>query len=430
MRRAVQTLRRNKLLLHNIIFFTGALVVGALNYLYYPVLGRLVSPTVFGEVQTLVSLFLQLNVLFGVLGLLTVSLVKKHESQANSSRVIIELEKLSLIISILMLGVVWFASGPIQEFFRFSSGMPFVILALTVAITVPFTFRSSYLRGHSFFGLNSWALIIGAASKLLFSVGFIIAGLGTTGAILGIALAQLLAFLYAAWQAKRHGFDESLRGVIFKPLDLGLIKPELAYAGLVLVCTLLLTCMYSADIVIVKRLFDAHTAGLYAGVAAVARIPFFLTASIPQVLMSSVHTGQPAIQNHKVLRQSFILIMGLGGASALFFWLLPDWTITLLMGQAYSSYAHLLPQLGLSVFIISVINLFVTYYLALRRWRIGLVVVGGAVVTTVLMILWHGSLEEIVNSLLAGSIATMGLFMVLIGLEALWRTKKLKGGDQ
>ena len=420
--------KRHSLLVHNVIFFFGSLVVGGLNYLYYPVLGRMLSPAVFGEVQTIVSLFLQLYVVFAVLGLLTVTLVTHHTSETQRNKIIMELERLSLFISIGFLALVGLASTTLQEFFRFESGMPFVILALAVVITVPFTFRSSYLRGQRLFGLSSWSLIIGAAGKLLFSVAFVMAGWGTLGAILGIALAQLASFIYAAWEAKRHGYTESLRDSLFKPIDIALVKPELGYAGLVLLCMLVMTLLYSADIVIVKRLFEAEVAGLYGGIAAVARIPFFLTASIPQVLMSSVNRNQSAAHNRRVLKQSSLILFALGGVSTLFFCLLPDWTVGLLMGSVYLPYAHLLPPLSLSVFIVSVVNLYVTYYLALRRWRIGLVAIGGAIATTLLIVWRHGSPDELVGSLLMGCIATAGMLVLLMLYEQLFMKNVIKEG--
>lgn len=420
--------KRNSLLMHNIIFFFGSLVVGGLNYLYYPVLGRMLTPAVFGEVQTIVSLFLQLYVVFAVLGLLTVTLVTHHKHELQRNKIIMELERVSLFISIGFLAVVGLASTVLQEFFRFGSGWPFIILALAVVITVPFTFRSSYLRGQRLFGLSSWSLIIGAAGKLVFSVAFVMAGWGTIGAILGIALAQLVSFIYAAWEAQRHGYTESLKDSLFKPLDLGLVKPELRYAGLVLVCMLVMTLLYSADIVIVKRLFDADMAGLYGGIAAVARIPFFLTASIPQVLMSSVNRNESAQNNRKVLKQSSLLLLLLGGASTAFFCLFPGWTVGVLMGSTYLPYAHLLPPLSLSVFIVSVVNLYVTYYLALRRWRIGLVAIGGAVATSLFIAWRHGSPDELVMSLLMGCIATAGMLALLMSYELLFMKKVIKEG--
>jgi O-antigen/teichoic acid export membrane protein len=59
----LQLSARKDLLWHNGIFFVGSLVASVLNYLYYPVLGRMLHPAAFGESQTLVSMFLQVAML-------------------------------------------------------------------------------------------------------------------------------------------------------------------------------------------------------------------------------------------------------------------------------------------------------------------------------------------------------------------------------
>ena len=50
------------------------------------------------------------------------------------------------------------------------------------------------------------------------------------------------------------------------------------------------------------------------------------------------------------------------------------------MGHEFVQFADLLPRLSVVIFLVSVINLFVLYYLALRRYGIALVALWGALV--------------------------------------------------
>ncbi len=54
-------LKERIFLRHNAIFWSASLFVSFLNYLYYPVLGRLLDPTSFGETQTIISIFTQVD---------------------------------------------------------------------------------------------------------------------------------------------------------------------------------------------------------------------------------------------------------------------------------------------------------------------------------------------------------------------------------
>jgi O-antigen/teichoic acid export membrane protein len=424
MHRLILQLRKSEFLRHNAIFFAGSVAIGALNYAYYPLLGRLLEPTPFGEVQTLVALFLQLAIFLGVLGNITVNIIANHGDEAIGRRTMLELEKLALIISVIGFLVAVAIAPMLQRFFNFDSYVPFIILALAIVVSVPSTFRSSYLRGKKHFGLTSVAGLVAAAAKLLFSVLLIWAGFGTVGAISGLVLAQLASFAYAAVKARQVGFDQSLRKDFFKLPDMKLIIPELKYAGLVLVCSLTITALYSIDIIAVKHYFDAHTAGLYAGISTVARIIFFLTASTAAVLLPSVKISNTSGQNRAVLRKSLCLTAVVGGGALAVFWIVPRFVTQVLMGQNYLQYAHLLPRLSLVIFLVSLLNLIMLYFMALRHYAIALVAIIGLAVTCGLVGMHHDSLQAIVDSMLYGSVALAALLAAwaLLGKEKLNRS--------
>lgn len=411
----LQHVKTSEFIRHNAIYFVGSLTIGALNYLYYPVVGRLLQPSAFGEVQTLVSLFLQIGIFMTVLGLLTINIITNYQDSERRNRVIAELEKLSLLIGAFFLAAAVLGRSWLQEYFQFQSAWPFVVLALAIVVTIPYAFRSGYLVGKKLFGLNAWAGISGAGTKLVFSFILVAVGLGTTGALGGILLAQALMFAVTGYFALRHEFGESFQVSMRLP-DMQLIRPELKYACLVLLGSLAITIMYSIDIVVVKHYFDAHTAGLYAGVATAARVLFFLTASVAQVLMPSIKLSESPAKNRQVLKRSFGLVTLIGGATLAIFYMAPEFIVSVLMGSTYSVHASLLPRLSLAVFVISLLNLLMAYCLALRRYGAGVVAILGVVLTYGLMLAHHQSLEAVVSSLLYGSLAVgvaFALWLVL-----------------
>ncbi|MGH8466022.1 MAG: oligosaccharide flippase family protein, partial [Pseudomonas sp.] len=285
-----------------------------------------------------------------------------------------------------------------------------------IVVSVPGSFRMAYLRGKKKFGSNSWAGLIGSGAKLLLSVLFVLAGWGVSGAIAGLVLAQLVSFLYSGRKARQAGFGPSLRGSFWRLPDFRLIMPELKYAGLVLAASLSITALYSIDIIAVKHYFDAETAGLYAGIATVARIIFFVTASIPQVLLPSVRLGDAPGKSRRTLQYSALLLVGIGGAVLAVFWLLPELVVRLLMGGSYTEFAYLLPRLGLVIFVVSVLNLVLQYYLALRRYPVGFIAIIGLAVTCGLVVANHSSPQAIVDSMLYGSLVSLGVLAVWAGV--------------
>ena len=419
----LQRVRPSQFLRHNAIFFTGALVVGGLNYVYYPVLGRLLPPSAFGEVQTLVSLFLQLTIFLNVLGMVTVTIVANARNTRAAQRTILDFEKAAVLISVGLLLLATLVSPWLKHFLQFDSGAPFVALGASLVASVPFTFRTAYLRGQQRFTAVSLANILAAGAKLVFSVVFVLAGLATFGAMLGLVGAQLFALGYAAYWARRIGLVKlSFKEYFLQWPSLKRLRPELKYAGLVLAVSLAITLQYSVDILFVKHYFDPHVAGLYAGIAAVARIIFFVTASIAQVMLPSVKLVHTPAQNRALLFKSGILLVGVGAPVWLACVAAPDLVVRVLMGNGYVPYAHLLPVLATAVFIISVLNLIMAYFTALHKHVVAIVGIMGSAVTFCLMLSWHNSLEAVVDSMFLGSLA-MG------GLLALWISgTKLKRG--
>jgi O-antigen/teichoic acid export membrane protein len=412
---------KDTFLKHNAIFLFGALAIGGLNYLYYPIMGHMLGTGAFGEVQALFSLFAQITIFLNVLSLLTVNIVVNYNDNARRNRVILELEKLSIGVSAVLLVVTVLAGTVLQHFFNFASPVPFLMLSLAVLISTPLTFRTGFLRGQKRFGLVVLAGVLSSLFDIIFSVVLVLAGQGTSGAILGLALAQIVACGFAIYAARKYGFTESLRKNFWRLPDLKLILPELKYAGLVFVGSLAITGLYSIDTIVVKHYFDAETAGLYAGIATIARIIFFLTASIAQVLLPSVKLNHDAAQNQRVLLKSLVMLVTIGGIGLIGFSVLSEFTIKVLMGSAYLPYANLLPRLSLVVFIISLLNLFILYHVALRRYAIAAIVAIGLALTFGLLLFHHESLRAVVDSLLYGS---LGLATCL-GVWILSKTKHL-----
>ena len=403
MHRYLSIFRSNPFLKNNLVFFLGSASVGALNYLYYPVLGRLLNPSAFGEVQTLISLFLQLTILLNVLSLVAVNLIANSKKSA-SVRIVTELQLGALWVSIIVLIVTMLAATSLRDALRFESIWPFVLLALALVASVPFTFQTAYLRGREWFGSVSVANLLVAGGKIIFSVALVLIGFGTSGAIGRLIAAQLIGLVYAISKLKMPvgNVTRSLRARWWP--DLKLIMSELKHVGYALVGSLAVMLFMSLDVILVKYFFDAHAAGLYAGVATVARIVFFLTASIAQVLLPAVKMDAPEHANRSLLVKSLLIMSGLSLPVLLACGFAPIIVMGLLMGSQYLEFASLLPLLTLAIFFVSLLNLIISYCLALRRYAPAVIAMAGTVVTYGVILFNHNSLQVIVESLFSGSL--------------------------
>lgn len=405
--RFASLVRQSQFLRNNGIYFFGSLAAAVLNYIYYPILGRLLPVTAFGEVQTLVSVFMQATIFLTVVTNVAVNVVTNEPDNTRASRVVLELERFATFIMLAAMALALLFVQDIAAFLQFPDTLPFFLLAASLVIGAPAALSSAYLRGRNAFGSFSLSGIIIALAKLLASGALVLAGFGTAGAIGGLVAAQLVALMYNRTVAGRFGLKTV--GPLWRRIDLAVIKPQIPYAVLVLTVSLVITTLFSLDVVVAKHYFPAETAGAYAGVATIARIIFFLTGSIAVVLLSSIKLGAKPAANRRLLTRSLALQAGLGGGTLLIFTLAPNFIIQVLLGTRYLEYAHLLPGLSLALFLLASLNLFFAYDLALRRHSAAVIALLGAGLMTALIAAHHNAPDALVNSLIWGAAIMLAL---------------------
>lgn len=415
---------QDKLIRNNFIFFAGSTASGFLNYLFYPILGRLMRVEDFGEVQFLVSLFAQLTIIFSVFGFITVNLVS-NSKKGDRLYILTELQRIVIFTTSVMVVLVAFTSPWLEHIFKFKSFVPFIVLAILMLVSVFFLFRNSFLQGKHDFKSVSILGIVNAAGKIIFAAILVMLGFGTIGAILGLLAAQLLALVYAIYKTKNESpfkksnipFFTSAKNFITGKAEL---KRELHYGVFIFALLLSVTVLYTADVLIVKRFFSPQEAGQYSGIATVARIIFFATGSIAGVLLPSIKKKNTNQENKKILKKSFLLFFLIGLPIFIIFIFFPRFITTLLLGEKFAFFSNLLPLLSFSIFMTSLINLIFTYHIALRRYLVFIFAVAGVGLALLLSAFRHNNITAVITNFVAGNIFILA---ALVCLAIYWRVR-------
>jgi len=395
----IKRVLKDDFLKNNIVFFVGSMAVAVLNYLYHPILGRMMSVGDFGEAQSLISLFMQLSIFAGVFNIITINITANYEEGEERDNIISALRKIAFCITGALFFIIVGASTLLEDFFNFSSFYPFISLAFLLLLGVSFTFRRAFLQGISNFKAVSWAGIIFSACRLGFAVLLVYLGLRSLGAISGLLIAQAVALSYVYFKTKKI-----LNLSVFAKDSISeVIKKEYRYAALIFLSTSAITFLYTADVLMVKHWFSPEEAGLYSGIATIARIIFFATGSVSGVLLSAVKIKNAPGENRLILKKGLILISLIAGGGLLIFSVFSEMIINIMIGSRYVVLAPLLTELSLLLAMVSLTNLLFFYFLALRRSIIFSASIAGPSAILVLSFFRHGSLEEIVHNFLLGS---------------------------
>ncbi len=342
------------------------MLVAFLNYVFHPILGRLLSPADFGDVQVLISLIAQSAVIFGVFSIMAVNITTNVENQNERDAIITELRKIAFwivgFISIfILISMFW-----LKSFFNFSSVYPIVGLVVILLISPVTIFRSAFLQGSGRFRELSSSGVISSFGRIIFSVIFVLLGLNVFGVTLGIILANISLLIYLYYKTS-SSLNLGVKSGLYV-LEEGSIVRELKYGLLVFFATGLIVIFYTSDILIVKHYFNSVEAGLYSGISAIAKILFFVIGPASAVLLSSVKVENSFKENNSCLKKSLIVSFIIGVVGLLTFYLFNDIIVKLMIGKEYASLAYLLPKVGLVMFLTAVIEVFTFYFLALRRF--------------------------------------------------------------
>lgn len=401
---------------HNVIFFTGSMATAILNYLFYPILSRLLSVDDFGEVQAVMSLTMQFAVLLSILGIVTIH-VTVNDKDADERRVrIASLERLALQVGLVLCLIAMALAWPLASFFNFRHVWPIIALIATIYISIPLGFRMSYLRGVKRFGQSSASDAIGSASKIVFSALLVAAGWRAFGAIVGIGLSQVLSLIFAVRWARRAGYRGF--GIQKAQLQLNGLRKEIPFAVFALVISLCTSTLLSFDILAAKHYFSPQTAGLYAGVATIARIMYYASGSVTGVLMTHVSLSQTDAKNRRQLLGSMAMVLMMGIVALAVLSIAPEFAIKILVGSKYLPYAQYLPRIGMLMVMLSLVNLVLVYHMALRHYSYAGVAVVGLLFTFAAVSASHGSVASVVNAVIFGTTA------MLVGILA-WGSRTL-----
>ena len=179
----------------------------------------------------------------------------------------------------------------------------------------------------------------------------------------------------------------------------------------------------NSDILLVKHYFDPYEAGLYASLALIGRIVYFIAWLYVMILLPTVvKLKKEGAATAPVLRKYIGYIVLTSTAVVLICFAFPQKIVVLLFGSQYIAIAALLWKYALATSLFAISNIFAYYFLSLDRYIpvIFLAVIGALQVY--LIVLFHSSLEQVVHV----QILAMFCLLLVQYLYYLMQTKTTK----
>ncbi|MAX71400.1 MAG: sugar isomerase [Flavobacteriaceae bacterium] len=400
------------------LFMLSVLVVNGGNYLYNLILGRVLGPAQFADAAVLITFLLVLSFIAMTFQLVTAKFSVLFEGDTFKSFVA-KIYKQSFLVGVVLgILIVVFASQ-LQSVFNISSSNMFVIFGCGVPLYFLMSVNRGTYQGKKSYKDLSITYQGEMLSRLVITLAIILL-LGIKASWV-IALGILLSFVFGLYPFKTSQISFN------KTLNLNETHSKQIKRFFLLTAFYELTqiIINNSDILLVKHYFESYEAGLYASLALIGRIVYFIAWMFVMLLLPAVvELKKEGKETASVLFKYVGYIAIISAIIVIGCVLFPELIITILFGEAYIDMAPLLWQYAIATSMFALSNIFAYYYLSLDKYVP--VIISGVfgMLQVVLVVFYHNSLTEVVHMQIVAMALLLIIQLVFFRLEVV-RQKRL-----
>ncbi len=369
----------------------SVLAVNGGNYLYNLILGRILGPAQFADAAVLITFLLVLSFVAMTFQLVTAKFSVILEDKLFPS-FISKVYKNALIVGISFGALIIVFSKQLQLVFNTSSSSMFVVFGIGVPLYFLMSVNRGVFQGKNAFKKLSITYQTEMLSRLLFTLGLLF--LFNIQSSLVIAIGILISFGFGLIPFKSNNFNFKT-SVVIKASQTKLVRKFFIITAFYEFTQIIIN---NSDILLVKHYFESYDAGLYASLALIGRMVYFIAWMFVMLLLPTVvqlkKEGKPTAP---ILFKYVGYIASIASVIVLCCLLFPESAITILFGKSYLAIAPLLWKYALATGLFAISNIFAYYYLSLDRYMP--VVFSGifGMLQMGLVIFFHESLEQVVH---------------------------------
>ena len=372
------------------VFMISAFLVNGGNYIYNLLLGRILGPKEFADAAILITFLLVLSFIAMTFQLVTTKFSVLF-SGVEFKNFIGLMTKYSVYIGLLIGVLVIVFSKSLQSIFNTSTSNMFVFFGIGIPIYFLMSINRGVFQGEKEFKKLSVTYQGEMLSRLIITL--LLLYFFSIQSSLLVAIGILISFVFALYPFRIT--EISFKGSYV--LEDESKKQVYRFFALTAFYELTQIIINNSDILLVKHYFDNYEAGLYASLALIGRVVYFVAWMFVMLLLPTVVKMQKDGEAHApelfkyvgyIALLSFIIVLGS--------YLFPELVVTLMFGDQYISIAPLLWKYALATSIFAISNIFAYYFLSLDKYIPVIISAVLGVAQVGLIIYFHDSLLQVV----------------------------------
>ena len=407
---------KNSVARNSAILFAGSMGANILNYIYHFVVGRLVSVSVYGTGESLISLISFISVPAAAITMLATkyaAMCKAEENTGASRRFSARLTQTVLLYSVVIFLVALALTPLIKDFLHLESVVPLYLLWLLMIVLFLSAVNLGVMAGWQKFTQSSIAAVVGGVIKLAAAIFLIWGGFQVNAIIGSFLLGGIATYLVSVIVVQHMRTSASADSNEEAPALKNYIWP-------VLVGNLAITILGNADMLFAKHNLDAITAGQYGSLSVVSKIIFFGTSAIATVVFAMAAERQYKSSPSLYIFQRAAMVTGIVTIIAtIIYFAVPRLLLKILYGSTYVSVAPYLGWFAIAVSLYSFSNLVVQYLLSIHETRVVYAYLAASVIGSAGMLMFGTTLVRMSILLIATQALAAGTAVFM-----LWRAQR------
>ncbi|MFC5682495.1 oligosaccharide flippase family protein [Flavobacterium sp. MAHUQ-51] len=387
------------------LFMVTILFVNAGNYLYNLLLGRILGPEAFADAALLITFLLVLSFVGMTFQIVSAKYAVLLEENALHNFIQF-ITKYASILGVVIGILVCVFSAQLQALFHTESASMFYVFGVGIPLYFMMSVNRGLYQGHHKLQQLATTYQTEMLSRLLLTIGAVVL-LPYFSTSLVVAAGITLSFVFGLFPFQKQ-IGKSIKPSVAKAattIDQGAV---VRFFMLTAFYELTQIIINNSDIILVKHYFDNEQAGLYASLALIGRVVYFVAWMFVMLLLPKViQLKKEGKETVPVLLKYVAYISILSAGIVLASFLFPEIVVQLMFGDAYLSIAPLLWKYALATSVFAVANIFAYYFLSINQYFPVLVsgILGLTQIT--LIVFFHNSLTQVVEMQIIAMLALL-----------------------
>ncbi|WP_046743386.1 oligosaccharide flippase family protein [Kordia zhangzhouensis] len=373
------------------LFMVSVLLVNGGNYVYNLLLGRILGPEKFADAAILVTFLLIFSFIAMTFQLVTAKFSVVFE--ANVFRdFAAAMYKKAIFFGIILGSVIIVFANQLQVFFKTSTAAMFIIFGVGVPLYFIMSINRGIFQGKQQLVSLSVTYQAEMLSRLLITLVLLYSLKIESSLIISIGiLASFFCGLIPFDISKIYWKSKSL---------LTKSQNKLVRNFFVITAFYELTqiIINNSDILLVKHYFESYEAGLYASLALIGRVVYFIAWMFVMLLLPTVVKLQKEGKATAPILLKYVSYIAVIAAIIIVGCIIfPTQIVSILFGQSYLEITPLLWKYALATGIFALSNIFAYYYLSLDKYIPVLISGVFGMLQVLLIFFFHKDLAQVVH---------------------------------